>query len=198
MFNIFQFVEICYIDLVFLEQINYQGMYFGGVVMVVMDKVVFLVFVCYVCWLFVIVFCDCIDFCNLVYVGNMIELLGQVCFVGWFLFVVDVEFVVEDLCIGEWCICMCGVFIMVVVDCKINLDCLFLVFDVKLEFVLLLVGFVWILCLVFLGDINYLGQLFGGGVMLIMGKVVYIVVVWYICCEIGMVVLDKIDFIVLI
>ena len=190
-----QLAEIRHTDLVFPEQTNHQGTYFGGAAMAVMDKVAFLVSARHARRPFVTASCDRIDFRNPAYVGNMIELSGQVRLVGRSSLVVDVELAAEDLRTGERRICTRGAFTMVAADRKTNPERLPPAPDAKPEFAPSPVGSARTLRLVFPGDTNHLGQLFGGGAMSIMGKAAYIAASRHARCEIGMAASDKIDFI---
>ena len=89
--------EIRHTDLVFPDQTNHQGTYFGGAAMAEMDKIAFLVAARHARRPFVTASCDRLDFEAPVYVGNLIELTGQVRMVGRTSMVVDVELSAEDV-----------------------------------------------------------------------------------------------------
>lgn len=190
-----QLAEIRHNDLVFPQQTNHQGTYFGGAAMAVMDKVAFLVAARHARRPFVTASCDRIDFRAPAYVGNMIELTGQPRMVGRYSMIVDVELAAEDLRTGERRICTRGAFTMVAADRRENSDRLPPSPDTKPEFAASPAGFARTLRLVFPGDTNHQGQLFGGEAMSLMGKAAYIAAARHSRTEVGMAASDKIDFI---
>lgn len=115
-FEIVLFIEVCMVEIVFFNYINYFGILFGGQVLVWMDKVVFLVVVCYLCCIVVIVCSDQVDFKLLICIGQMVEIIGCIVEVGCSLMKVEVELVVEDLYSGECKLCIRGYFVMIVLD----------------------------------------------------------------------------------
>lgn len=115
-FDIVLFIEVCMVEIVFFNYINYMGILFGGQVLVWMDKVVFFVVVCYLCCIVVIVCLDQVDFKLFICIGQMVEIVGCIVEVGCSLMKVEVELIVEDLYNGECKFCMCGYFVMIVLD----------------------------------------------------------------------------------
>jgi acyl-CoA hydrolase len=190
-----QLAEIRHTDLVFPEQTNHQGSYFGGAALAEMDKVAFLIAARHARRPFVTASCDRIDFRNPAYVGNLIELTGQVRMVGRHSMVVDVELAAEDMKTGERRICTRGAFTMVAADRKTNPRRLPPAPDEKPDFAPSDAGSARTLQLVFPGDTNHLGQLFGGAAMSLMGKAAYIAAARHCRQDVGMAASDKIDFI---
>ena len=190
-----QLEEIRHTDLVFPQQTNHQGSYFGGAALAEMDKVAFLIAARHARRPFVTASCDKIDFHNPAYVGNLIELTGQVRMVGRHSMVVDVELAAEDMRTGERRICTRGAFTMVAADRKTNPERLPPSPDSKPDFVPSEPGFARTLQLVFPGDTNHLGQLFGGNAMSLMGKAAYIAASRHTRNDVGMAASDQIDFI---
>jgi acyl-CoA hydrolase len=195
MTNTAQLAEIRHTDLVFPEQTNHQGSYFGGAALAEMDKVAFLVAARHARRPFVTASCDKIDFRNPAYVGNLIELTGQVRMVGRHSMVVDVELAAEDMKTGERRICTRGAFTMVAADRKTNPQRLPPSPDDKPDFAPSPAGSARTLQLVFPGDTNHLGQLFGGNAMSLMGKAAYIAATRHCGVDVGMAASDKVDFI---
>ncbi|MDG2045424.1 MAG: acyl-CoA thioesterase [Maricaulis sp.] len=193
--NSAQLAEIRHTDLVFPEQTNHQGSYFGGAALAEMDKVAFLIAARHARRPFVTASCDRVDFRNPAYVGNMIELTGQVRMVGRHSMVVDVELAVEDMRTGERLICTRGAFTMVAADRKDNPERLPPSSDSKPDFAPSPAGSARTLQLVFPGDTNHLGQLFGGNAMSLMGKAAYIAAARHTRTDVGMAASEKIDFI---
>ncbi|GGE36140.1 acyl-CoA thioesterase [Marinicauda pacifica] len=187
--------EIRHTDLVFPDQTNHQGTYFGGAAMAEMDKIAFLVAARHARRPFVTASCDRLDFEAPVYVGNLIELTGQVRMVGRTSMVVDVELSAEDLRTGERRLCTRGAFTMVAGDRKTNPARLPPSPDALPDFAASDAGFARVLQLVFPGDTNHLGQLFGGNAMSLMGKAAYIAAARHTRSDVGMAASDKIDFI---
>lgn len=193
--NTAQLGEIRHTDLVFPEQTNHQGSYFGGAALAEMDKVAFLIAARHARRPFVTASCDRIDFRNPAYVGNLIELTGEVRMVGRSSMVVDVELAAEDMRTGERRICTRGAFTMVAADRKTNPDRLPPAPDDRPGFAASPAGSARTLQLVFPGDTNHLGQLFGGTAMSLMGKAAYIAAARHCRMDVGMAASDKIDFI---
>ena len=109
--------------------------------------------------------------------------------------IVDVELAAENLLTGVRHICTRGAFTMVAADRKTNPDRLPPSPDAKPDFAASPPGYARTLQLVFPGDTNHLGQLFGGNAMSIMGKAAYIAASRHTRCDVGMAASDKIDFI---
>jgi len=187
--------EIRHTDLVFPDQSNHQGSYFGGAAMAEMDKIAFLVAARHARRPFVTASCDKLDFVAPVHVGNLIELTGQVRMVGRTSLIVDVELAAEDLTTGARHVCTRGAFTMVAADRKTNPDRLPPSPDAAPNFAPSPPAYARTLQLVFPGDTNHLGQLFGGNAMSIMGKAAYIAASRHTRFDVGMAASDKIDFI---
>ncbi|MFS2317610.1 acyl-CoA thioesterase [Maricaulis sp. D1M11] len=193
--NLAQLAEIRHTDLVFPEQTNHQGSYFGGAALAEMDKIAFLIAARHARRPFVTASCDRIDFRKPAFVGNLIELTGQVRMVGRTSMIVDVELAAEDMRTGERWVCTRGAFTMVAADRKTNSDRLPGVPNEQTGFDPSPAGSARTLQLVFPGDTNHLGQLFGGNAMSVMGKAAYIAASRHCRSDVGMAASDKIDFI---
>lgn len=193
--NSAQLAEIRHTDLIFPEQTNHQGSYFGGQALAEMDKVAFLIAARHARRPFVTASCDKIDFNKPAFVGNLIELTGQVRMVGRSSMIVDVELAAEDMRSGERWVCTRGAFTMVAADRKTNRDRLPPVPEAQTGFEPSPAGSSRTLQLVFPGDTNHLGQLFGGSAMSLMGKAAYIAASRHCRTDVGMAASDKIDFI---
>ncbi|MFY0637614.1 acyl-CoA thioesterase [Maricaulis maris] len=187
--------EIRHADLIFPHQTNHQGSYFGGAAMAEMDKIAFLVAARHARRPFVTASCDKLDFVAPAHLGDLVELTGQVRMVGRTSLIVDVELAAENLLTGVRHICTRGAFTMVAADRKTNPDRLPQSPDAKPDFAASPPGYARTLQLVFPGDTNHLGQLFGGNAMSIMGKAAYIAASRHTRCDVGMAASDKIDFI---
>ncbi|MBR9825389.1 MAG: acyl-CoA thioesterase [Alphaproteobacteria bacterium] len=193
--NSAQLAEIRHTDLVFPQQTNHQGSYFGGAALAEMDKIAFLIAARHARRPFVTASCDRIDFKLPAHVGNLIELTGKIRMVGRSSMIVDVELAAEDMRSGERWICTRGAFTMVAADRKSNPDRLPAVPDDQAGFAPSPAGSARTLQLVFPGDTNHLGQLFGGNAMSVMGKAAYIAASRHCRTDVGMAASDKIDFI---
>ena len=187
--------EIRHTDLVFPHQTNHQGSYFGGAAMAEMDKVAFLVAVRHARRPFVTASCDKLDFVAPAHIGDLIEVTGQVRMVGRTSMIVDVELAAENLKTGTRHVCTRGAFTMVAADRKTNPDRLPPSPDRLPDFEASPAGYARTLQLVFPGDTNHLGQLFGGNAMSLMGKAAYIAASRHTRSDVGMAASDKIDFI---
>ena len=139
--------------------------------------------------------CDRIDFRAPAYVGNMIELTGHVRMVGRHSLVIDVELAAGDMRTGKRWICTRGSFTMVAADRKTNPERLPPSPDAREKFEPSPKGSARALQLVFPGDTNHLGQLFGGNAMSLMGKAAYIAASRHTESDVGMAASNKIDFI---
>lgn len=187
--------EIRHTDLVFPHQTNHQGSYFGGAAMAEMDKLAFLIAARHARRPFVTASCDKLDFVAPAHVGDLVELTGQVRMVGRTSMIVDVELAAENLITGTRHVCTRGAFTMVAADRKTNPDRLPPSPDAKPEFAASPPGYARTLQLVFPGDTNHLGQLFGGNAMSLMGKAAYIAASRHTRSDVGMAASDRIDFI---
>lgn len=190
-----QLGEIRHVDLVQPNQANHLGSYFGGAAMAQMDKIASLVAARHARRPFVTASCDKLDFRAPVYVGNLIELTGQVHLVGRTSLVVDVELSAEDMTTGQRHICTRGAFTMVAQDRKTNPQRLPPAPDTKPQFEASPAGSARVLELVFPGDTNSLGQLLGGNAMSLMGNAAQIAASRHTRSQVGMAASDKIDFI---
>ena len=187
--------EIRHTDLVFPHQTNHQGSYFGGAAMAEMDKIAFLIAARHARRPFVTASCDKLDFVAPAHVGDLVELTGQVRMVGRTSMIVDVELAAENLRTGARHVCTRGAFTMVAADRKTNPDRLPPSPDAKPDFAASPAGYARTLQLVFPGDTNHLGQLFGGNAMSVMGRAAYIAASRHTRTDVGMAASDKIDFI---
>ena len=187
--------EIRHTDLIFPHHANHQGSYFGGAAMAEMDKVAFLVAARHARRPFVTASCDKLDFVAPARVGDIVEVTGQVHMVGRTSLVVDVELSAENLLTGQRHVCTRGAFTMVAADRKTNPDRLPPAPAERPDFAPSPAGYARTLQLVFPGDTNHLGQLFGGNAMSLMGRSAYIAATRHTRCDVGMAASDKIDFI---
>lgn len=187
--------EIRHTDLIFPHHANHQGSYFGGAAMAEMDKVAFLVAARHARRPFVTASCDKLDFVAPAHVGEIVEVTGHVRMVGRTSLVVDVELSAENLVTGKRHVCTRGAFTMVAGDRKTNPDRLPPAPDARPEFAPSPAGYARTLQLVFPGDTNHLGQLYGGNAMSLMGRAAYIAATRHTRGDVGMAASDKIDFI---
>ncbi|WP_022697799.1 acyl-CoA thioesterase [Euryhalocaulis caribicus] len=190
-----QLREIRHTDLVFPQQANHQGSYFGGAALAEMDKIAFLISARHARRPFVTASCDKIDFRKPIFVGELVELTGEVRMVGWHSLIVDVELSAESLFTGERRICTRGSFTMVAADRKDNPDRLPSAPEDRADYSPSPRDSARVLQLVFPGDTNHLGQLFGGKAASLMGKAAYIAASRRARKSVGMAASDKIDFI---
>lgn len=187
--------EIRHTDLIFPHHANHQGSYFGGAAMAEMDKIAFLVAARHARRPFVTASCDKLDFVAPARVGEIVEVTGQVNMVGRTSLTVDVELSAENLLSGKRHVCTRGAFTMVAADRKTNPDRLPPAPDARPDFAPSPAGYARTLQLVFPGDTNHLGQLFGGNAMSLMGRAAYIAATRHTRSDVGMAASDKIDFI---
>ena len=187
--------EIRHTDLIFPHHANHQGSYFGGAAMAEMDKIAFLVAARHARRPFVTASCDKLDFVAPARVGEIVEVTGQVHMVGRTSLVVDVELSAENLLTGKRHVCTRGAFTMVAADRKTNTDRLPPAPADRPDFAPSPAGYARTLQLVFPGDTNHLGQLFGGNAMSLMGRSAYIAATRHTRSDVGMAASDKIDFI---
>ncbi len=186
--------EIRHADLVFPNQANHQGTYFGGVALAVMDKVAFLVAARHARRPFVTASCDRIDFRAPAYVGELVEVTGHVRMVGRHSLSVMIELAAESLLTGERRICTRGGFTMVAADRKDNPAPLPPAPEPPERRTEPPKSSCRSLRLVFPGDTNHLGQLFGGEAMSLMGKAAYIAASRHARCSVGMAASERHDF----
>jgi acyl-CoA hydrolase len=187
--------EIRHTDLIFPHHANHQGSYFGGAAMAEMDKVAFLVAARHARRPFVTASCDKLDFVAPARVGEIVEVTGQVNMVGRTSLTVDVELSAENLLTGKRHVCTRGAFTMVAADRKTNPDRLPPAPDARPDFAPSPAGYARTLQLVFPGDTNHLGQLYGGNAMSLMGRAAYIAATRHTRSDVGMAASDQIDFI---
>ena len=187
--------EIRHTDLIFPHHANHQGSYFGGAAMAEMDKIAFLVAARHAPRPFVTASCDKLDFVAPARVGEIVEVTGQVNMVGRTSLTVDVELSAENLLTGKRHVCTRGAFTMVAADRKTNPNRLPPAPDARPDFAPSPAGYARTLQLVFPGDTNHLGQLFGGNAMSLMGRAAYIAATRHTRSDVGMAASDKIDFI---
>ncbi|MEA1942898.1 MAG: hotdog domain-containing protein [Pseudomonadota bacterium] len=187
--------EIRHTDLIFPHHANHQGSYFGGAAMAEMDKIAFLVAARHARRPFVTASCDKLDFVAPARVGEIVEVTGQVNMVGRTSLTVDVELSAENLLSGKRHVCTRGAFTMVAADRETNPDRLPPAPDARPDFAPSPAGYARTLQLVFPGDTNHLGQLYGGNAMSLMGRAAYIAATRHTRSDVGMAASDQIDFI---
>ncbi len=177
-------------DLVFPDQTNHQGNMFGGVALAVMDKVAFLAAARLAKRGFVTASIECTDFKSPVLVGEFIDVVGQVRSVGRSSMSVQVSLWAENLLTGERRLTTQGDFTMVAVDRKTNKTPLPPVPDYAPE----PADVTRMAQLVFPGDTDHRGFLFGGRALNMMEKAAFIAASRHARCEVVMAALKEIDF----
>lgn len=122
------------IVLVIFDMSNFGGKMYGGELLKLLDKVVYICVMCY-CGIYVVIFLvDKVLFKEFIVIGELVLLKVVVNYIGWILMEVGIWVVVENLEIGSVCYINFCYFIMVVVD-KVGVG-----------------KFIWVLSLVFFID----------------------------------------------
>ena len=158
------------IDLVFPDQTNDQGDMFGGAALAFMDKVAFLAAARFARRGFVTAAVDHMDFKSPVLIGDVVDLTGTVRSVGRTSLSVRVQLMAENLLSGERHLTTQGDFIMVATDRKSNPSPLPPVPDYAPE----RAGRTHTNELVFPGDTDHRGLLFGGRALNLMEKAAFV------------------------
>lgn len=185
-------IRLC--DLVFPQQTNHQGSLFGGTAMAHMDKVAFLVAARHARRPFVTASSDKIEFRAPARLGHLLELTGQVRMVGHHSLSVRVQLDAEDMLTGERHRCTQGEFVMVAADRKENPAALPPVPRTRLPELDPSNGASRMVEIIFPGDTDHLGRLYGGGAMERMGKAAVIAAYRHARMNVTMAASDRISF----
>ncbi|MGV2495672.1 acyl-CoA thioesterase [Pelagerythrobacter aerophilus] len=159
------------IDMVFPGDANHHGTLFGGVALAHMDKVAFLAASRHGRAPFVTASSEKIDFAAPAFEGEMVEVTGRVVRVGTSSLEIEVELIAEVPVSGERRLCTRGRFTLVArkgPDTLLPLPPLVLNPTAKPEGVLRLAE------MVFPGQTNHYGTLYGGDALRMMGKAAFI------------------------
>jgi acyl-CoA hydrolase len=178
------------IDMVFPGDTNHHGTLFGGVALAHMDKVAFLAASRHGRAPFVTAASEKVDFAAPAHAGDMVEVTGQVVRVGSSSLDVEVELVAEAPVTGERRLCTRGRFTLVAQkgpDTRLPLPGIGATADVDHE-VLRLTD------MVFPGQTNHYGTLYGGDALKMMGKAAFIAATRHARAVIVMAASDRIDF----
>ncbi len=177
-------------DLVFPDQTNHQGDMFGGAALAFMDKVAFLAAARLARRGFVTAAVERTDFKSPVLVGELVDLSGEVRSVGRTSMNVRVSLWAEDLLTGIRRLTTEGDFIMVATDRKTNKAPLPPVPDYAPE----PKGVTRTAELVFPGDTDHRGLLFGGRALNLMEKAAFVAASRHARCSVVMAALKEINF----
>ena len=177
-------------DLVFPDQTNHQGDMFGGAALAFMDKVAFLAAARLARRGFVTAAVERMDFKAPVLVGELVDLCGEVRSVGRSSMNVRVSLWAENLLSGERRLTTQGDFIMVATDRKTNKMPLPPVPDYAPE----PAGVTRTNELVFPGDTDHRGMLFGGRALNLMEKAAFVAASRHARTSVVMAALNEIDF----
>ena len=178
------------VDLVFPDQTNHQGNMFGGAALAFMDKVAFLAAARLARRGFVTAAVERMDFKKPVYEGEIVDLVGEVRSVGRSSMNVRVSLWAENLLTGERRLTTQGDFIMVATDRKTNTTPLPPVPDYALE----PANVTRTNELVFPGDTDHRGLLFGGRALNLMEKAAFVAASRHARTSVVMAALKEIDF----
>ncbi|MFD1034812.1 acyl-CoA thioesterase [Sphingomonas hankookensis] len=178
------------IDMVFPGDTNHHGTLFGGVALAHMDKVAFLAASRHGRAPFVTAASEKVDFAAPAHAGDMVEVTGQVVRVGNSSLDVAVELVAEAPVTGERRLCTRGRFTLVAQkgpDTRLPLPRIGAVAEVDHE-VLRLTD------MVFPGQTNHYGTLYGGDALKMMGKAAFIAATRHARAVMVMAASDRTDF----
>ena len=179
------------IDMVFPGDANHHGTLFGGVALAHMDKVAFLAAARHGRVPFVTASSQKIDFAAPAHVGDMAEVTGRVVRVGNSSLDVEVELVAEGPVSAERRLCTRGRFTMVAAkgpDTRLPLPPLVDAPATAEDGVLRLVD------MIFPGQTNHYGTLYGGDALKMMGKAAFIAASRHARAVMVMAASDRIDF----
>jgi acyl-CoA hydrolase len=178
------------IDMVFPGDTNHHGTLFGGVALAHMDKVAFLVASRHGRAPFVTAASERIDFAAPARIGDMVEVTGRVIRVGTSSLDVEVELVAEAPVTGERRLCTRGQFTLVAQKRPQILLPLPPIGEMTddVEEALHLVD------IVFPGQTNHYGTLYGGDALKMMGKAAFIAATRHARAVMVMAASDRIDF----
>jgi len=178
------------IDMVFAGDTNHHGTLFGGVALAHMDKVAFLAASRHGRAPFVTASSEKIDFAAPAYAGDMVEVTGRVIRVGTSSLDVEVELVAEAPVTGERRLCTRGRFTLVAQkgpQTRLPLPAITPDLD-DADAALHLVD------MVFPGQTNHYGTLYGGDALRMMGKAAFIAATRHARAVMVMAASDRIDF----
>lgn len=182
------------IDLVFPGDTNHHGTLFGGVALAHMDKVAFLAASCHGRAPFVTAASDRIDFAAPARAGDMVEVTGRVVRVGTSSLDVLVELVAEAPVSGERQLCTRGRFTLVAQkgpQTRLPLPPL----DAAEPAAALPGDALRLVDMVFPGQTNHYGTLYGGDALRMMGKAAFIAATRATRAVMVMAASDRIDFV---
>lgn len=180
------------IDMVFPGDANHHGTLFGGVALAHMDKVAFLAASRHGRAPFVTASSEKIDFAAPAREGDMVEVTGWVVRVGTSSLDVEVELVAEAPVSGERTLCTRGLFTLVArksEGTRLPLPPLLPAAPDAGENTLRLVD------MVFPGQTNHYGTLYGGDALRMMGKAAFIAATRHARSVLVMASSDRIDFV---
>lgn len=177
-------------DLVFPDQTNHQGNMFGGAALALMDKLAFLTAARFARRGFVTAAVERTDFNSPVLVGEIVDLEGSVRSVGRSSIRVRVDLMAENLLSGQRRLTTQGEFTMVATDRKTNKTPLPPTpqYQAKQE------QWTRSVELVFPGDTDHRGLLFGGRALELMEKAAFIKASRHARCSVVMAALKEINF----
>ncbi|PHR58006.1 MAG: acyl-CoA thioesterase [Robiginitomaculum sp.] len=178
------------IDLVFPDQTNHQGNMFGGAALAMMDKVAFLTAARFARRGFVTAAVERTDFKAPVLVGELVDITGTIRSVGRSSLAVRVDLTAENLLDGTRRLTTHGEFTMVATDRKTNKKPLPPVPDYQQEPANLTRN----VELVFPGDTDHRGFLFGGHALQLMEKAAFVAASRHARCSVVMAALKEINF----
>jgi len=178
------------IDMVFPGDTNHHGTLFGGVALAHMDKVAFLAASRHGRASFVTAASEKIDFAAPAHAGDMVEVTGQVVRVGTSSLDVEVELVAEEPVTGNRRLCTRGRFTLVAQKgsaARLPLPPIDATACVDRDVLHLL-------DMVFPGQTNHYGTLYGGDALKMMGKAAFIAATRHARAIMVMAASDRIDF----
>ncbi|WP_019961820.1 acyl-CoA thioesterase [Woodsholea maritima] len=181
-------------DLVFPGQTNHQGSLFGGTALAHMDKVAFLVAARHARRPFVTAASDKIEFKAPAFIGNMLELAGEIRMVGRHSMSVRVTLMAENLLTGDRHVCTAGDFVMVAADRKTNESPVPPVPAERAKPLTGINGATRMVEIVFPTDTDHLSRLYGGSAMERMGKAAVLAAYRHSRQAVVMAASDKINF----
>ena len=180
------------IDIVFPGDTNHHGTLFGGVALAHMDKVAFLAASRHGRAPFVTASSQKIDFAAPAQEGDLVEVTGHLVRVGTSSLDVEVELIAEAPVSGERRLCTRGRFTLVArkgPTTKLPLPAMFECAPIKQSSVLRLAE------MVFPGQTNHYGTLYGGDALRMMGKAAFIAATRHTREVLVMASSDRIDFV---
>lgn len=183
------------IDMVFPGDANHHGTLFGGVALAHMDKVAFLAASRHGRAPFVTASCEKIDFAAPAREGDMVEVTGRVVRVGSSSLDVEVELVAEGPVTGERNVCTRGRFAMVARKGPNTRLPLPPIAPDESAGEAAWGGALRLAEMVFPGQTNHYGTLYGGDALRMMGKAAFIAATRHVRRVLVMASSDRIDFV---